>query len=78
MENGLSKSVVKDSNTSKTSLGKIIGIMFMSRTYAHMAHLATPSYAAHVALNGFFKFSYPFPFIIIPFFISFSYIKRMF
>jgi hypothetical protein len=54
MENGLSKSVVKDSSTSKASLGKIIGIMFMSRTYAHMAHLATPSYAAHVALNGFY------------------------
>lgn len=54
MENGLSKSVVKDSSASKASLGKIIGIMFMSRTYAHMAHLATPSYAAHVALNGFY------------------------
>ena len=54
MENGLSKSVVKDSSTSKASLGKIIGIMFMSRTYAHMAHLLTPSYSAHVALNGFY------------------------
>ena len=54
MENGLSKSVIKDSNISKASLGKIIGIMFMSRTYAHTAHLLTPSYAAHVALNRFY------------------------
>jgi len=38
----------------KDAIAKIIGIMFMSRTYAHMAHLKTSSYAAHKALNGFY------------------------
>ena len=32
----------------------IIGIMFMNRTIAHMAHLKTSSYAAHKALNEFY------------------------
>lgn len=36
------------------NVAKMIGIMFMSRTYAHMAHLKTSSYAKHVALNGFY------------------------
>ena len=36
------------------NIAKLIGIMFMSRTYAHMAHLKTPSYAKHKALNGFY------------------------
>jgi len=36
------------------NVAKIIGYMFMSRTYAHMAHLKTSSYAQHVALNGFY------------------------
>ena len=35
-------------------IAKMIGIMFMSRTYAHMAHLKTPSYAKHKALNSFY------------------------
>ncbi len=38
----------------KEAIAKMIGIMFMSRTYAHMAHLKTSSYAAHVALGGFY------------------------
>jgi hypothetical protein len=36
------------------SLAKMIGILFMSRTYAHMAHLKTGSFAKHKALNGFY------------------------
>lgn len=38
----------------KEAIAKMIGIMFMSRTYAHMAHLKTSSFAAHKALNGFY------------------------
>ena len=38
----------------KENLAKIIGIIFMSRTYAHQAHLKTESYAAHKALNDFY------------------------
>lgn len=33
---------------------KAIGVMFMSRTYAHMAHLKTASFAKHKALNEFY------------------------
>ena len=36
------------------SLAKMIGILFMSRTYAHLAHLKTGSFAKHKALNGFY------------------------
>lgn len=36
------------------SIAKMIGIMFMSRTHAHMCHLKTGSYAKHVALNKFY------------------------
>ena len=35
-------------------IAKAVGIMFMSRTYAHMAHLKTPSYSSHKALNKFY------------------------
>lgn len=35
-------------------IAKTIGILFMSRDYAHMAHLKTPSYAKHMALNEFY------------------------
>jgi len=38
----------------KEAIAKMIGVMFMSRTYAHMAHLKTSSFAAHKALNGFY------------------------
>ena len=35
-------------------IAKAIGILFLSRTMAHMSHLQTSSYAAHVALNEFY------------------------
>lgn len=38
----------------KGMIAEIIGVMFMSRTYSHMAHLKTPSYAKHKALNKFY------------------------
>lgn len=38
----------------KEDLGTIIGILFMSRTYAHIAHLKTGSFAKHKALNEFY------------------------
>lgn len=36
------------------TIAKIIGILFMSRTYSHMAHLKTSSYSKHKALNEFY------------------------
>ena len=39
----------------KENLARIIAIMFMSRTYAHMAHLKTESRAAHKALDEFYS-----------------------
>lgn len=36
-------------------LAKATGIMFMSRTYAHMAHLKTNSFSAHKALDEFYN-----------------------
>ena len=36
------------------AIAKMIGILFYSRTYAHMAHLKTPSFAKHKALNEFY------------------------
>lgn len=36
---------------SKEEIGKVIGYLFMSRDYTHKAHLKTPSYSTHVALN---------------------------
>lgn len=35
-------------------IAKAIGIMFMSRTASHIAHLSTKSYATHIALNEFY------------------------
>lgn len=35
-------------------LAEVIGVLFMSRTYSHMAHLKTPSYSKHMALNEFY------------------------
>jgi DNA-binding ferritin-like protein len=35
-------------------IGKIIGLLMMSRTMAHKAHLKTGSYAKHKALNRFY------------------------
>ena len=36
------------------AIGEYVGILFMARNYTHKAHLKTPSYAAHAALNGFY------------------------
>lgn len=36
------------------TIAKIIGTLFMSRTYSHMAHLKTSSFAKHKALNEFY------------------------
>ncbi len=36
------------------SIAKMIGVLFMSRTYAHMAHLRTGSFAKHKALNEYY------------------------
>ena len=41
-------------DNSKKMIAEVVGIMMMSRTYAHLAHLKTPSYAEHVALNDFY------------------------
>lgn len=38
----------------KMKAAKVVGILFMSRTYSHMAHLKTPSYSKHKALNAFY------------------------
>ena len=35
-------------------IAKAVGIMFLSRTMSHMAHLKTKSYATHIALNDFY------------------------
>lgn len=39
----------------KEAVAEIIGIMFMSRDFAHKAHLKTPSYAKYMALNEFYE-----------------------
>jgi hypothetical protein len=36
-------------------IAKMIGILFMSRTYSHMCHLKTSSYSKHKALNAFYE-----------------------
>lgn len=36
-------------------IGKVIGIMFMSRNMAHKAHLKTGSYSQHMALKEFYE-----------------------
>lgn len=34
--------------------GKLVGILFLARDMAHRAHLATTSYAQHMALGDFY------------------------
>lgn len=51
MEEGLAKGASKNG---KAAIAEIIGVMFMSRTYAHMAHLKTGSFSQHKALNEFY------------------------
>ena len=50
---GLAKSV--NIKKGKTAIAEMIGILFMSRTYTHMAHLKTPSYSKHMALNELYE-----------------------
>ena len=35
-------------------IAKAVGILFLSRTMSHMAHLKTKSYASHIALKDFY------------------------
>jgi nucleoside-diphosphate-sugar epimerase len=35
-------------------IGRLIALLFLSREYAHRAHLKTTSYAQHVALGEFY------------------------
>jgi hypothetical protein len=46
---GLAKSV--NVKKGKTAVAEMVGVLFMSRTYTHMAHLKTPSFSKHMALN---------------------------
>jgi len=36
-------------------VAEVVGILFMSRTFSHMAHLHTSSYSKHMALNDFYE-----------------------
>lgn len=38
----------------KRMVEKFVSVLFMSRGYAHRAHLRTSSYAKHIALNDFY------------------------
>ena len=53
-ENGLSSKAMEMDSGCKSSIEKAIGILFLSRTMAHQAHLRTTSYATHKALNEFY------------------------
>lgn len=47
------KGMMKDNGGAK--IASIISRVFADRTYAHMAHLKTGSYAAHKALDDFYS-----------------------
>ena len=51
MAEGLSSKGMMDCGP---DIAKAVGILFMSRTAAHMAHLKTTSYATHKALDEFY------------------------
>lgn len=36
-------------------IGRLIALLFLSREYAHRAHLRTTSYAQHMALGSFYE-----------------------
>lgn len=36
-------------------IGRLIALLFLSREYAHRAHLRTTSYAQHMALGDFYE-----------------------
>ena len=54
MYKGLAKGISRESKSGGDMVAEIIAIMFMSRTYAHMAHLKTSSFAKHKILNDFY------------------------
>lgn len=45
---------VQDQNSPKAKSAELIARCFVARNAAHFAHLMTPSYAAHIALNAFY------------------------
>lgn len=49
---GLAKG--KGMKTGKDAVAEIVGLLLAARTYAHLAHLKTPSYAQHEALGCFY------------------------
>ena len=54
MYKGLAKGISRESKSGGDMVAEIVAIMMMSRTYSHLAHLKTGSYAAHKALNEFY------------------------
>ena len=54
MATGLARATKMDDEMCKNALGKAVGILFLSRTMAHMSHLQTNSYATHMALDEFY------------------------
>lgn len=54
MYKGLAKGISRESKSGGDMVAEIVAIMMMSRTYSHLAHLKTGSYAAHKALNKFY------------------------
>jgi len=40
---------------SSKSMGELVGVLFLSRDVAHRAHLASDSYAEHMALGSFYE-----------------------
>lgn len=44
----------KETQGCSAEIAEAVGTLMMSRTYAHMAHLATSSYAKHIVLNEFY------------------------
>ena len=49
---GLAKGTKRKAGES--AVAEIVGTLLMARTFAHMAHLKTSSYAKHVALDEFY------------------------
>lgn len=45
---------VQDVNLVKAKGAELVARVFAARNAAHFAHLLTPSYAQHIALNGFY------------------------
>lgn len=54
MAEGLAKMSGKKTEMGAEAVAKIVGMLFMARTAAHMAHLQTASFAKHKALNEFY------------------------